>query len=230
MFVRFRAAPRRLDLSLLETKRQGAKVRHEHVAGLGSCPHQPSPADRIHFWRRLHERLAKLSNRIGAEDHAKILGAVHARVPMPTPDEQRALQLENAKQDAQLWAGARDLNEANVETYREMTAPIEKAIANGAETAERAKVAAERVAKIERGEDVHGGLGKPMTREDIEAALLKGGFTRKTLRRAAWLASLSEDEFAAAQKEARGDAKVWEAHDALINRVMRRAVRKMRAG
>ena len=37
------------------------------------------------------------SNRVDAETQAKILAAIHARVPMVTPDEQRTVQLENAE-------------------------------------------------------------------------------------------------------------------------------------
>jgi hypothetical protein len=47
--------------------------------------------------RRLHERLAKLSNRIGADDQGKILGAIHVRIPMATIDELRTLQRENSE-------------------------------------------------------------------------------------------------------------------------------------
>jgi hypothetical protein len=68
---------------------------------LGSIEMPPSVAARIEFWRGLHERLDQLSNRFDAETRGKVMGAVHARVPMVTPDEQRALQLENAKGDAE---------------------------------------------------------------------------------------------------------------------------------
>ena len=91
MFVRFRDLAYRLQLSLVETRRLDGKVRHEHVASLGSIETPPTIADRIAFWSRLHERLGRLSNRIDGEMQGKVLGAVHARVPMITPDEQRAL-------------------------------------------------------------------------------------------------------------------------------------------
>src|SRR5690349_18951721 len=44
-------------------------------------------AGRIEFWRRLHERLAGLSDRLDRRTQSMILDAVHARVPMATPDE-----------------------------------------------------------------------------------------------------------------------------------------------
>jgi hypothetical protein len=100
MLVHFRETPYGLAMSLVETRRENGRVRHEHVASLGSIETPPSVASRIEFWRGLHERLAQLSSRLDAETRGKVLGAVHARVPMVTPDEQRALQLENAKGDA----------------------------------------------------------------------------------------------------------------------------------
>ena len=36
------------------------------------------------------ERLDQLSNRLDAEMRGKVMDAVHVRVPMVTPDEQRA--------------------------------------------------------------------------------------------------------------------------------------------
>ena len=74
-----------------------AGCRTEHVANsrLGGTP--LSIADRLAFWKALHERLAKLANRIDAATQGKILGAVHVRIPMAGPDEQRELQLANAE-------------------------------------------------------------------------------------------------------------------------------------
>jgi hypothetical protein len=93
------------------TRWASGKVKHEHVANLGSVPHEPSVPERIAFWQRLHERLARLANRIDTEAQAKILGAVHAKAPIVTPDEQRDLQLANAQADDHLWSSLRDLHE-----------------------------------------------------------------------------------------------------------------------
>ena len=91
MFVRFRQTAYGLQVSLIQTRREGGKVRHEHIAGLGEIIVPASTADRIDFWRSLHDRLSALSNRIG-DEQGKILGAVHERIPMPTPYEQRDVQ------------------------------------------------------------------------------------------------------------------------------------------
>jgi hypothetical protein len=95
MFVRFRETPYGLQVSLIQTRREGGKVRHEHIAGLGAITIPASAADRIAFWRCLHGRLSAFSIQI-ADEQAKILEAVYERIPMPTPDEQRDMQLQNA--------------------------------------------------------------------------------------------------------------------------------------
>jgi hypothetical protein len=91
MFVRFRETPYGLQVSLIQTRREGGKARHEHIAGLGAITVPTSAVDRIAFWRRLHDRLSALSNRI-VDEQGKILVAVDERIPMPTPDELRDVE------------------------------------------------------------------------------------------------------------------------------------------
>jgi hypothetical protein len=73
MFVRFRQTARRLQVSLTATRWDGGRVRHEHLAGLGSVPLSPSATDRIAFWTKLHQRLGALSNRVDAAQREAIL-------------------------------------------------------------------------------------------------------------------------------------------------------------
>jgi hypothetical protein len=87
MFVHFRETPYGLAMSLVENRRENGRICHKHVASLGSIETPPSVAARIEFWRGLHERLAQLSNRLDAEMRGKVTVAVHARVPMVTPEE-----------------------------------------------------------------------------------------------------------------------------------------------
>jgi hypothetical protein len=61
MFPRFRETPYGLQVSLIQNRREGGKVRHEHIAGLGAITVPTSAADRIAFWRHLHDRLSALS-------------------------------------------------------------------------------------------------------------------------------------------------------------------------
>jgi hypothetical protein len=226
MFVRFRETAYRLQLSLIETRRVDGKVRHEHVASLGSIETPPMVANRIAFWARLHERLARLSNRLDGETQGKVLGAVHARVPMPTADEQRALQLENAKADAEQWSRLHGMHAATAEDHKGLAVTVASTIAkaegHAAEAATNAKAAQERVERIERGENVEG-FGKPLTHEDMIAALKKGGWTDADIRHCRELAQLGEDEIRALMPETiKGHKKVERA-------VVRAALRRRAA-
>jgi len=162
-------------------------VRHEHIASLGSLEIPQTIPGRLTLWQRLYERLARLANRLNAEAQAKVLAAVHGRVPMVTADEQRALQLENAKADADFWERLHSTQTGTVEDHKGLAAAVAANIAQGetaaAEAAVNAKAARERVERIERGENVEGGLHKRWTRETIEAELIKSGdVTREDLR------------------------------------------------
>jgi hypothetical protein len=194
MFVRFRQTRSGLQVSLVETRRAGGKVCHEHIASLGSVETPPGIAARLGFWGRVHERLAKLSNRVDGTMQGKILGAVHARVPMVTPQEQQALKLENAEADARLWSTIYDMNAGTVEDHKRLVATAQHAISNGqagmADAAAKAASAKDRVERIKGGEDVPGGLGKPT---DVEKVFRENGFSTADLHYARLVASLPED-------------------------------------
>ena len=183
MFVRFRTSGHKLQASLVETRRVDGRVRHEHVAGLGSIETPPSVQARLAFWQRLHERLANLSNRVDPATQGKILGAVHARIPMVTPDEQRAVQLENAEADERFWTRFKDFNEETAAGHKALAATAEQVAANqqakAADAAAKAAAAKERAERIRRGDDVPGGIGKPFTREDAERILRNEGIDPK---------------------------------------------------
>jgi hypothetical protein len=99
MFVRFRQQGRRLQASLMQTRRVSGKMQSEHIASLGSVDAEVSVRERLAFWTKLPERLARLGNRVGPDEHAKLYAALNARIPMVTAEEQRAVQEENAKGD-----------------------------------------------------------------------------------------------------------------------------------
>jgi len=174
MFARFRQTGRTLQISLIETGREGDRVRHRHVASLGSIALDPSPADRIAFWTKLHQRLAGLGNRMDDAARGAILAAVHARVPMPTLDDTGAVQINNAREDARFWQTVSEMHAATVEESKVLAAKLSASIAKreaiAAETAAKARAAADRLAKIEQGEDV-GGIGKPPTYAELVAAV-----------------------------------------------------------
>ena len=100
MFVRFGQEGRRLQASLMQTRRVSGKMRSEHIASLGSIDAEVSVCERLAFWAKLPERIARLANRVGSDEHAKIYGALHARIPMVTAEEQRAIQEARATSDS----------------------------------------------------------------------------------------------------------------------------------
>jgi hypothetical protein len=160
MFVRFRGSPNRLQISVVETRRLDGRVRHEHIASLGSIEMPLSVAGRIVFWQRVNERLGRLSNRIDPAMQGKVRGDIHARIPMVTLDEQRALQLENAEADEWFWSVMRDMNQSKVADHRALVAKAQGAIATGeadaAKAADSLARAKDRAERIRKGEDVHG--------------------------------------------------------------------------
>jgi hypothetical protein len=192
MFVRFRETGQRLQVSLVEARRLYGQTRQDHVAGLGSIRTPPSPADRLAFWTKLHQRLSRLANRIDSATHGTILAAVHARIPMPIADDQRAVQLENARADVRFWAGLSEAHSAEVADSKAMLANVTRSLsereASAAKSADAAKIAAERLARVERGEDV-GGIGKPLTHADLVKAT---GWKPSDFRHAARLIEIEE--------------------------------------
>jgi hypothetical protein len=179
MFIRFRHVANRLQANLETTRRVAGKVKGEHIATLGSVPLQPSVADRIAFWAKAHGRLDRLANRIGP-DMAKIMRALHERVPMVTTDEQRELQLENARADERFHTGLAGMQASIVEDHKGLKVTVEQVIAanqtEATANAERAAAARDRVERIERGESVPGGLNQPATYEDIAKIAKRAGY------------------------------------------------------
>jgi hypothetical protein len=168
MFVCFRETARRLQASLIETRRSEGKVRHEHIAGLGSVPLVPSAAERIAFWAKLHQRLDALGNRIDAARLGALLTAIHARIPMPTQDDQQAVQLE--REDARFWQAMAEMAADDIAGHKELLASTERAIAGrekaSADFPAYAQAAKDRLARTEKGEVV-AGISPPMTQKDF---------------------------------------------------------------
>jgi hypothetical protein len=185
MFVRFRPSGHRLHVSLVEARRHDGKVRNDHIAGLGSIINAPTIADRVVFWQRANERLEALGNRIGPEIE-KVEAALHERVPIPSLEEQRALKLENARAEARIFDTMADLHGALAANHKAVaTAANAKRFGNeaaSAASAVRAVEARERIAKIEAGEDVRGGLGRPLSNADMIAILKAAGLTNAEIR------------------------------------------------
>jgi hypothetical protein len=226
MYVRFQQQGRRLQPSLMQARRIDGKPRSEHIASLGSVDADVSVRERLAFWAALPGRLARLGNRVSPDEHGKIYGALHARIPIVTPDEQRTVQEENAKDDERFWGGLRDMNAELIEGHKGTIALAEKKIAETTPEVEKAaanvKVAKGRLEKIERGESIEGGLfQKPI---DGEAILREAGWTPRHFRRLRLQRSLSNAEF----EIALANANVGDAADKAFDREARRIIRARR--
>ena len=81
MFVRFRQTQTTLQVTLLTGRRVNGRVRHEQVASLGSVKTPLTVDGREDFWRKLHETLGRLGNRINPTNAAKIMAAVQRPGP-----------------------------------------------------------------------------------------------------------------------------------------------------
>jgi hypothetical protein len=94
---------------------------------------------------------------------------------------------------------ARWVHAEMVEGHKVLLSSLEKKIADGQaaviSTAEKAAAARQRVEQIERGEVVVGGLGKPLTYEDMVEVLKRSGFTASDIRHFQNVAALSEPVF-----------------------------------
>jgi hypothetical protein len=77
----------RLEVSIVETRREGGKIKQKHVASLGSIADDTIEAREI-FWRECEARLARLANRLGP-DLDRLRQAIAARIP-PLTDADRA--------------------------------------------------------------------------------------------------------------------------------------------
>ncbi len=224
MFVRFRQQGNRLQASLMQTRRVSGTMQTEHIASLGSVDADVSVRERLAFWAKLPERLARLGNRVGPEDHGKIRGALHAHIPTVTPDEQRAIQEENAKDDERFWDSMHDMNASTIAEHKALIANAETKIAEAeaeaAKAAEAAKVAKDRLNKIKRGENVQGGLGK---RIDLRA-MLKATLTPDQFRRIDLVGSLTKAEFETLIDDAHL-TRMHEAADKAHDREARRIIR-----
>ena len=223
MYVRFRLQGNRLQASLVQSRRAAGKVHAEHIGALGSVDADVSVRSRLAFWAKLPQRLAALGNRLGADEHPKIYAALHSRIPMVTPDEQRAVQEESFKDDERFWDALHGLNASHIEGLKGHIALASSQIAEmapeAAKAAEQAEAARSKLEKLKRGEDVAGGLGKQQL--SIVAMLKAAGWAPRDFRRARLTGSLTEGEF----ETALVDAKPAEAIDKAFARAARRIIR-----
>lgn len=121
--------PYRLLASLIENRRAAGKVRQEHIADLGAIDGhmllpffegiEPELANaarinleqwfrasitaRLAFWQQLGERLARLSNRLSADETAAIRQTINERIPQPTEAELAQLRSWDIADELERW-------------------------------------------------------------------------------------------------------------------------------
>jgi hypothetical protein len=179
MLVRFRQTAAGLQCSFVETHRIDGAVRYEQVANLGLVPASPSVADRLAFWRRVYETLAELASRIDADTQGKIISAVHSRIPIVIPNEQRAQRVrsrprlektprqEGAKEGAQNKASGTDASTLPFPRVPSLPAAEAKGM-----HAQHAEVAEGRTTQAENSKSVESSFGKPMAVEEFTTVLV----------------------------------------------------------
>jgi hypothetical protein len=233
MFVRFRQAGSRLQCSLIETSRSNGKVRHEHIAALGTIDTPPAVADRAEFWRRLHERIGQLSNRVDGTAQAKILGEIHARIPMVMIDELRTLQVDNIQADEQVWTGLLDIHQSTLDGDKQVLAGLQKKIEAGEAAvkvaAELADGAKEKARRLQQGEAVAGGLKREV---DMLRIMRDAGMTDRDIDHCRMINALSElggfEEFLAEVHKRHRRAEFTAARAVLRRRWVQRERQRMR--
>jgi hypothetical protein len=165
-------APYRLQVQLIENRREGGRVRQEHVATLGAINawfvpefwHGIDPAvvakikadnwdalsvkARAAFWEGAKPRLDRLVNRI---DPKTLRMAIHQRIPWPMQAEREEAE---AREDFRLWQSLHGqslkIAESNEKLAATATANAAEARQNAHDEAIHAAKATERLAKLAR--------------------------------------------------------------------------------
>jgi hypothetical protein len=201
MFVRFRQTQSTLQVSLLSGRRADGRVRHEQLASLGSVKLPLTIEGRDAFWWKLHDMLARLGNRLDAAGIAKVLGDVHARIPMVTSDERTADAIVAAERDQQIWDGMHNIFNGAATGMADMADKANAASAysrkHAAEAAANSAAAKERIERLRRGEHVE--ASKPA---DFEKELRDAGFKTGDIQHLRQLADLPKDLLPAIRDEA----------------------------
>jgi hypothetical protein len=187
MLVRFRQTAAGLQCSLVETRRIDGKVRYEQVASLGAVSRSPSVGDRLAFWRRVYEQLAELADRIDAETQGQIISSVHARVPIVTPNEQRALRVRqrppgiekaphNQRAEEHPQSEAPTPVSGGIAADSPLPFPLDPASStpenDGVQPAEHIELANEQMTQAESGANNEGGVGRPTQAEEFRTILI----------------------------------------------------------
>ena len=146
--------PYRLLVSVIENRRIDGKVCQEHIADLGSIeghllpgfyPDGPPADDRWHYaslltrreyWQKFDELMPRLANRVSAEAAAMINAAIEARIPRPTANDQRTLDLIEMKSAARSFEHFYRWAKDDIERHEQYRARIDQELAEARKRAD----------------------------------------------------------------------------------------------
>jgi hypothetical protein len=163
MFVRIKKSKKAFRLSLADTKRVSGKVKHEHIASLGSIRQTMTVAERSWFWAKLRERLPGLANRI---DAARLEALIAEKIPVPTKIETDVADLEEYTRQWQGIANFFRPHEFKVSEFRKAMHEMSEGLKQREHQNALARVsmAKDRIQRVLNGEDA--GLKKPFSVHD----------------------------------------------------------------
>ena len=181
MHIRSRLHHRRLQISLVDTQRADGKVRQEHVASLA-------------FWTQVHPRLSRLDNRLSPEMRARVMGELHAVVPMVSIDAAIAGKIETADRNLQRSTKLRDMFQEMVSAKKAMLVQLQRDIAEGEAQAAKMDGAVKRdqdkLTRLKAGEDVP--VGEELDYAAVRAICKNAGWSRGDFHRAALMQQLDD--------------------------------------
>jgi hypothetical protein len=144
---------------------------------------KPTPTEWIAFLTRIPQRLGELSNSVSATERKEVFSEIRARIPEPTPEDQPAVRIAQARADVQGWQSMVEIEANNISDYKVDLASVQDAIRQHERTLDgyRAQVSAaeDRLAPMERGESVEAMASPtPLTATDLAAIVLSEFFPK----------------------------------------------------
>ena len=129
MFVRFRETPYGLQVSLIQTRREGGKVRHEHIAGLARSPFRPRRPTASRSGGAC--MIVSLPSRIGSwMSRARSSAPWMSEFRCQRPTNCATYSWRTPRRISAFWEGLRRVHTDTIEGHEGVIGTAERAIAN----------------------------------------------------------------------------------------------------